>query len=152
MRVTTKLLSILIIALFTATPILIVEAKPALTVDLYRDWGFGMGNDIAGLFTVKATVSENTTFVEFYIDNQLKQNSTVAPYNWQFNTSNYTLGEHSLKVVAYDNSGESWTHEITKNFVEDNTSSILIVGVVIAVAITAIALVVAVYRIKKNPK
>ena len=152
MRVTTKLLSLLIIASFAAMPILIADAKPALSIDLNRDWGFGMGNDIAGLFSLKADVSGNVSYVEFYVDNQLQLNDTASPYSWQFNTSNYTLGEHTLTAVAYDNAGESQTQDITRNFVEDNTSSILIITIAIAAVVAAIVVVVAVYRIKKTKK
>jgi hypothetical protein len=152
MHVTTKLLCILIIASFTAMPILMADASPTLSLNMNRDWGSSMGNDIAGLFTLKATVSSNTSYVEFYLDNQLQVNGTTAPYSWQFNTNNYTLGEHTLKAVAYDGAGESQTKEITRNFVEDNTNSILIVTIVIAVAVTVIAVAVAVYRIKKTKK
>jgi hypothetical protein len=133
-------------------PMLLADAQPALSLDLNRDYGFGMGNDIAGLFTLKADASSNTSYVEFYLDNQLQQNDTAAPYSWQFNTNNCTLGEHTLKAVAYDGAGESQTKEITRNFVEDSTNSILLVTIVIAVVVTAIAVVVAVYRIKKTKK
>lgn len=152
MRATTKLISILIITLFAMVPIVLVDAKPALSVSLYRDWGYGMGNDIAGLLTLKTATSDNVSYVEFYLDNQLTENATSAPFNWQFNTNNYTLGEHTLKAVAYDNSGESQTSSITRNFVVDNTMSTLIIGVVVAVVVTAVAVVIAVYRIKKGKK
>lgn len=152
MHHTAKLLSILIIASFAAIPILTADAAPTLSLDLNRDYGLGMGNDIAGLFTLKAEASSNTSYVEFYLDNQLQQNDTTAPFSWQFNTGNYTLGEHTLKAVAYDSADQSQTREITKNFVEDTTNSVLLITVVIAVVITAIAVVIAVYRIKKNKK
>lgn len=152
MHNSTKLLCLLLIASFAAIPILTVAATPTLSLDLNRDWGFGMGNDIAGLFTLKADASSNTSYVEFYLDSQIQLNDTAAPYSWQFNTNNYTLGEHTLKAVAYDGAGETQTKELTPNFVEDNTSSILIITVAVAVVITAIAVVVAVYRIKKTKK
>lgn len=148
MRHTMKLLSILI-ALFAVMPILIAGAIPTLSLDLNRDFGLGIGNDIAGRFTLKAEASSNTSYVEFYIDNQLQQNDTAAPYNWQFNTNNYTLGEHTLKAVAYDATGNQ-NKEITRNFVEDSTNNILLVTIVVAVVITTVAVAVAVYRIKKK--
>ena len=152
MRVTTKLLSILVIAVFAAMPLLTAQATPTLSLDMNRDWGSAMGNDIAGTFTLKATASSNASYVEFYLDNQLQHNDTAAPYSWQFNTNNYTLGEHTLKAVAYDVAGENQTKEVTPNFVEDNTNTILLVTVIIAVVVTAIAVSVAVYRIKKTKK
>jgi hypothetical protein len=152
MQLSTKLLSILIIASFVATPILLADAQPALSLSMTRDWGSSMGNDIAGLFSLKVEASSNTTYVEFYLDNQLQLNDTAAPYSWQFNTNNCTLGQHTLKAIAYDDAGQSKTEEITRNFVEDNTNSILLVTIVIAVVVTAVAVVVAVYRLKKNKK
>lgn len=152
MHHTTKLLSILLLASFAAMPLLTAAAAPTLSLNLNRDYGLGMGNDIAGLFTLKAEASSNTSYVEFYLDNQLQQNDTAAPYSWQFNTGNFTLGEHTLKAVAYDSSGESQTKEITPNFVEDSTNSILLITIAVAAVVTVIAVAVAVYRIKKNKK
>jgi hypothetical protein len=148
MHISTKLLSILVIALFATVPILTATATPTLSLDLNRDWGYGMGNDIAGRFTLKADASSNTTYVEFYLDNLLQLNDTASPYSWQFNTNNYTLGQHTLKVVAYDGAGQSQTKELTPNFVEDTSNSILLVIIVVTVVVTAIAVAVAVYRIK----
>lgn len=152
MHLSSKLLSILVIALFASMLILMAGATPTLSLDMNRDWGSAMGNDIAGRFTLKATASANASYVEFYLDNQFQLNDTSAPYSWQFNTNNYTLGTHTLKVVAYDNAGQSQTQQLTPNFVEDNTNTILIVTTVIAVVVTAIAVSVSVYRIKKTKK
>jgi hypothetical protein len=152
MHLASKLLSILLIASFTAMPILMAEATPTLTLDMRRDFGSAMGNDIAGKFTLKADASGDTSYVEFYLVNQLQLNDTSAPYSWQFNTNNYTIGQHTLKAVAYDNAGQSQNSELTRNFVEDNTNTILIAGIGIAVIVSAIAVTISVYRIRKTKK
>lgn len=152
MQVTTKLLSSLIIAAFATMPLLLANASPTFSLHLNRDWGSSFGNDIAGLFTLKAETSANTSYVEFYFDNQLQLNDTEAPFSWQFNTNNYNLGEHTLKAVAYDDAGQNQTQEITPNFVEDNTNAILIITIIIAIIIITIAITVVVYRIKKTKK
>src|SRR5271157_369030 len=92
-------------------------AKPSLAVSFYRNNGYSMGNDINGLFTINTEVSSNVSHVEFYLDNELQQNTTSAPFKWQFDTNNYTLGLHTIKIVAYDFLGEDATVERQPNFV-----------------------------------
>ena len=49
--------------------------------------------------------------LEFYIDNVLKATVSSEPYVWNWN--DFTFGRHILKVVAYDNFGNSASDEIT---------------------------------------
>lgn len=65
-----------------------VEANPTLSIRLYRDNGYGFGNDISGLFTVRTEVSADVTRVEFYLDSLLQSNATTSPFNWSFDTNN----------------------------------------------------------------
>ena len=48
--------------------------------------------------------------VEFYIDDVLKATVTSQPYNWTWNDK--TFGKHTIKVVAYDNEGNSAMKEL----------------------------------------
>ena len=48
--------------------------------------------------------------VEFYIDDVLKANVTSEPYTWTWTEK--TIGKHTIKVVAYDNEGNSASEEI----------------------------------------
>jgi hypothetical protein len=112
-----------------------VEAKPTLSVILYKDNGYSTGSDINGFFTVQTEVSRDVTRVEFYLDNQLEANVTTSPFSWPFNTNNYTLGLHTIKVVAYNAAGEEAAAEIQRNFVEFPT---LFVGVIIVVVIVSV--------------
>lgn len=152
MRASPKLFSLLIIALVAAMPLLVADANPTLSVSLYKDNGYGLGNDIAGLWTLKTSVSADTAYVEFYIDDQLQQNVTASPFRWQFDTANYPLGEHQLSAVAYDSAGTSTTDKVSRNFVENNTSTVITIVIAVAVVVVAVAVAVAVYRIKKTKK
>jgi len=42
-----------------------IEAKPTLSIRLYRDNAYGFGNDVSGLLTVRTEVSADVTRVEF---------------------------------------------------------------------------------------
>ncbi len=152
MQTKTKLLSILLLFTLAAIPLLAVNAEPTISLSLYKDNGYGWGNDMAGQWTVNTQVSADVTSVEFYLDHQLQQKDTSAPFSWQFNTNNYTTGEHTIKAVAYDNQSSSQTAQITRNFVEDNTNTILVTIIVAVAAVFAVLVGVAVYRIKKSKK
>ncbi len=150
MRALPKLFSLILLVTIVTVPILVAEAKPTISVSLYKDNGYGLGNDMAGLWTLKTTASDDTAYVEFYLDNQLQLNDTSAPYSWQFNTEDYPIGEHTLSALAYDTSGESEVSTVTRNFVENTTNSVVIIVIVIAAVVVAVAVGIAVYRIKKS--
>jgi hypothetical protein len=152
MRAYPKLLSLLIIAAIAAIPILAVDANPTISVSLYKDNGYGFGDDMAGLWTLKTSASTDTAYVEFYLDDKLQLNDTASPFSWQFNTENYPIGEHTLKAVAYDSAGGSAADQVSQNFVENNTSGIMGIIIAVVVAVVVVAVAVAVYRIKKTKK
>jgi hypothetical protein len=51
--------------------------------------------------------------VEFYIDDVLQTTLTEQPYNWTW--SQYTIGKHVIKVIAYDFNGDTTTKEVEVN-------------------------------------
>jgi NADH:ubiquinone oxidoreductase subunit K len=128
------------------------QAAPTLSLNWYKNNGYGMGNDIGGQWTITAVTSADVSRVEFYLDNQLQQNSTQAPFKWAFNTADYSLGAHTVKAVAYAAEGQTGTVQADRNFVEYSAENVFGVVIGVFVAVIAIALVVAVYRIKKQTK
>lgn len=138
----------LLIAAFFASFILMnfpVQAAPELEVSFYKDNGYGLGNDISGLWTINTDVSSNTTHVEFYLDDLLQLNDTSSPFSWQFDTSNYGLGLHTIEVVAYDGV-EPYIFERQSNFVEfpmTFTISLIAVVVVVIIVVFVIAIIMA---------
>lgn len=55
--------------------------------------------------------------VEFYVDNELKENDTTTPYEWIWNERMIVPPIHSLKVVGYDNDVEVGSDEIGLLFI-----------------------------------
>ncbi len=100
---------------------------------------------------VNTHVSQDVSYVEFYVDDQPQLNDTSAPFSWSFNTTNYTEGLHAIKAVAYNSSNETATAVAERNFVGFPWDYIAEIIGVIAV-VFAIALVVSVYRIKQAAK
>jgi len=126
----------------------LAEAKPSIDLDFAKDNGYGFGNDIGGLWTVNAHVSSEVAYVEFYLDGQLERNDTSAPFSWQFDTVNYSVGSHAIKAVAYDALGESAFLQVERNFQQTSTETVtgIIFAIVIAVVVAAVGF--ALYRVK----
>lgn len=58
---------------------------------------------------IEVTASENTDYVEFYIDDVLKNTDNKAPYVWLWDEKAFF--RHKIKVEAYDNTGNSASDE-----------------------------------------
>lgn len=129
----------------------LATAKPSIDLGFEKNNGYGVGNDIGGLWTVSAHVSSDVKYVEFYLDGQLQQNDSSAPFSWQFDTTNYSAGSHAIKAVAYDSLGDTAFLQVERNFQETSTGTVtgIIVAIVIAVIIAAIGFAVYSMRTKK---
>ena len=71
------------------------------------------GTLIIGKIDVNVTASDNDSGmdrVEFYTDNQLKANDTIAPYSWTW--SEIAFFKYTIRVVAFDKEGNSDFKEI----------------------------------------
>jgi hypothetical protein len=128
----------------------LAEAKPSIDLGLEKNNGYGMGNDIGGLWTVSAHVSSEVTYVEFYLDGQLQRNDTFTPFSWQFDTSNYSAGSHAIKAVAYDPLGDTAFLQVERNFQETSTETVtvIIIGIVVAIVVASIGF--ALYRTREE--
>ncbi len=78
----------------------------SLRLTLSRDWGYGGGRDIQGLFSLKASGPADLERVAFYLDDTLLAEDTEPPFRVRFNTDDYPLGEHTLSAVGYTKSGQ----------------------------------------------
>jgi hypothetical protein len=129
----------------------LATAKPSIDLGFEKNNGYGVGNEIGGLWTVSAHVSSDVKYVEFYLDGQLQQNDSSAPFSWQFDTTNYSAGSHAIKAVAYDSLGDTAFLQVERNLQETSTGTVtgIIVAIVIAVIIAAIGFAVYSTRTKK---
>ena len=139
------------VALLLATILSIMFAVAALaqseelTLRTSRDFGYGgLNNDIQGLFSMKVTGPADLVRVVFYIDSDAIGEVTQAPFNFQFNTDNYPLGQHNLSAVGFSSSGQQYSSNIiNRNFVsssEGNKATLQIVIPVLVIVFGAILL------------
>lgn len=125
------------------------QAAPTLKLSFYKNNGYSLGNDMQGQWTINTEVSNDVTNVEFYIDGQLQFNDTQAPFSWPYNTEDYGLGLHTIKVVAYDSAGEYAIEERQPNFV--GFPLMFIIGIISLIVVGSIgAFIFALYRARRN--
>ena len=67
---------------------------------------------IIGKVDVEVEVGSSVDKVEFYVDNELKETDTEAPYIWTWNERMTFPPIHTLKVVGYDDDVEVGSDEI----------------------------------------
>jgi hypothetical protein len=73
------------------------------------------GDTVYENVTITATASDDKRVirVEFYIDGERTASLTSAPYQYKWNTITSFVGEHEIKVIAYDSAGQKAEHKIT---------------------------------------
>jgi len=106
-----------------------------LTLRLSRDFGYGgLNNDIQGLFSMRVTGPTDLVRVVFYVDSNSIGEVTQAPFNLQFNTDNYPLGQHNLYAVGFSSSGEEYySNKIISNFVPASAGTKVVIPILVIV-------------------
>lgn len=125
-------------ALVGLAALLTLAAQPAwaqseLVLSLSRDFGYGgLDNSIEGLFSISAAGPEDLERVDFYLDDTLMASIDQAPFRFQFSTSSYAPGAHSLYALGYTRSGaELRSNEITRTFLTKEQSQGVIWGILV---------------------
>jgi len=110
-------LSLIILAL-VVIPAAAQATEQPFELHLSRDFGYGGGSHIQGLFTMGVDDRGDVVRVEFLIDNLVVLTDTERPFRYQFNTGAYALGPHTLAAVGYTADGrELRTQERRYEFV-----------------------------------
>jgi hypothetical protein len=82
------------------------QSNDDFSISLNRDFGYGgFGNDIQGLFTIEVHTGLNLDKVQFVIDESIIGEVTDAPYKFQFQTGNFSLGVHNIFAVGILSTG-----------------------------------------------
>lgn len=130
------LLFIVILSLLFAQSV--TAQNEELALRLSRDFGYGgFNNDIQGLFSMKVSGPEDLERVVFYIDTIVIGEVTSSPFNLQFTTDDYPLGQHNLHAVGYSSNGKEYTSNVI-NCIFVSASTGTKAGLKIAVPMLAI--------------
>jgi hypothetical protein len=101
-----------LLALVCVTPVM---AQAALSLDVSKTFGYNLGNQIRGTFSMKASGPADLQSVTFLIDGQPVGKAEAAPFAIQFQTASYTVGMHELSATGTTASGQTLTSPV-KNF------------------------------------
>jgi hypothetical protein len=157
----TRLLRALILTIvlgLVAAPALAQSQDLQLTVR--RDFGYGGGDQIQGLFTLQATGPADLASVTFKVDDQVVGTVAAAPFQVSFNTDSYPLGWHTLTAEGQTAAGQKLASAPRRfEFVSASTGvqsvgriALPIVGVLVLIgAIALIATFLDIRRSKASP-
>ncbi len=143
------LLGVILLLGLVITPALAQTPEAVFRLNMSRDWGYGAGADIKGLFSLKVIGPENLSIssVTFYIDGEVMQTVTEDPFKLQFNTSQYAFGWHDLTAEVTTSDGQTYVtparhmNFVTSEFESESMKNtvgpmlLLILGVVILVGV-----------------
>lgn len=106
----TSLLLVLILLGLICSPVLAQTPEtPLYRLNINRDFGYGAGADIKGLFTLSIVGPEDYSSISYFLDGKLMAEITESPFSFQFNTSQYPFGAHDLTAVVTNAEGETST-------------------------------------------
>lgn len=119
MNVKKRFLSLLIVTGICVAFAATVSAQTQeLKLTLSRDWGYGLGGDIQGVFSMHASGPADLVKVEFFIDETKIGEDTEPPFALQFNTDEYPLGIHTFSAKGNNATGQEFSsNTFTANFV-----------------------------------
>lgn len=98
------------------------QENQTLVLSLSRDFGYSSGTgSIQGTFSMRVSAEIDLLKVVFFIDNLAIGEDTQPPFQFQFNTDNYGLGEHTIHAVGYAVDGKEYaSKEIRADFVSSD--------------------------------
>ena len=83
------------------------------------------GSYVRGVITIRAEASDNVAVesVEFYIDGSLVFTDYDAPYEYEWNTTEWADGQHAIRSMAKDLVGN--TRDVEISVIVDNTGPVI---------------------------
>lgn len=101
---------VLILLGLVCSPVLAQTPEtPLYRLNVNRDFGYGAGADIKGLFTMRIVGPDDLTSVSFFIDGEFMAEVNEPPFTFQFNTNQYPFGTHDLTAVVTNAAGDTLT-------------------------------------------
>lgn len=110
---------LLLAILFLAVLPVASQAAEPLALRLNKDFGYAMGGEIQGTFSLRATGPDDLARVVFNIDEQVLGEDLEAPFRVQFHTDNYPLGSHTFSAAGFTAAGQ----ELASNQIRVTTVS-----------------------------
>ncbi|MFC2158929.1 Ig-like domain-containing protein, partial [Acidobacteriota bacterium] len=71
------------------------------------------------LFEAEASDDNGVTHVNFYVDGELKKSDSSPPYQWRWDSEQYSIGSHTVLARAYDTAGQTAEDSIDVEVVDN---------------------------------
>ncbi|MBN2555019.1 MAG: hypothetical protein JXA97_03685 [Anaerolineales bacterium] len=110
----------ILVSTFLLAPIAGLQAQDGaeLELSLRRDFGYGMGGDIQGKFTLSASGPDDLVQVAFLFDGDVVYVAEELPFEIVFHTGDYDFGVHVLTAEGTRADGSTlFARQLTLNFV-----------------------------------
>jgi hypothetical protein len=101
----------ILLALVFFVPVL---AQTALSLGVEKAFGYNLGSQIRGTFTLKANGPSDLKSATFLIDGKPIRSVEAAPFAIQIQTGAYPAGMHDLSVTALTASGQTLTAPVRR--------------------------------------
>ncbi len=85
----------------------LVPNSLAMDLDIRRDSGTELSGKIKGTFSARVSGIDGVDRVDFYIDGELVETVREEPYRWEFKTTEYPDGNHTLRAVVHYSNGKT---------------------------------------------
>lgn len=101
-----------------------------LSLRFRRDFGYSLGSQMQGKYTIRAEGPEDLTRVEFLLDGQVIGEENDAPFSVSFDTGDYPEGIHRFSAVGYRANGQQLQSEtISRQFVAGSGVTIVVIAI-----------------------
>lgn len=151
----------LTLGLVNFSPVLAqTPAAPVYTLGLNRDFGYGAGCQIRGMFSAHIAGPEGITRVVYWIDGQTLAEVSAAPFSFQFNTSSYPAGAHTLTAEVTTADGQVFTTPplsyifVTQAQESEGMKNILVplLGLIFGILLITVLAQTLLFKRKKQPE
>lgn len=107
------------------------ESGEALRLRFRRNFGYSLGAQMQGTFTIRAEGPQGLERVAFLLDGEVIGQATEAPFSLSFNTRDYPEGIHQFSAIGYQANGqELQTETISRQFVATSAVTIVVIAIV----------------------
>jgi len=115
-RIRAIALLVLIGLMARAVPVWAQEGEVRLSVS--KTWGFALGSQVQGLFTLSVKGAQDIESVTFELDGSEIATVTQPPFTLRFNTDKYPRGWHALSATVRTSGGRTLkSNTVTVEFV-----------------------------------
>jgi hypothetical protein len=116
------------------------DGDEGLALRFRRNFGYGLGGQMQGTFTILAEGPQDLTRVEFLLDGSVIGQDSEAPFSLSFNTGDYEQGIHRFSAVGYRANGAQLESAIvSRQFVATSAVTIVVIAIVALVLLFRLA-------------